>query len=148
MKKIVLLLVFFISALCCYAQSMSETGEYGSNLPVYSGLSFSRFGGIFPGNTTVFGKSIGKLSLNINPAKGEIPDLGLTKYATYKKESFFDTNIGPIILLIAGITGMIVGPIVSATSESNDGLMAGIFIFSFVGIGATAGSITWVILKD
>lgn len=136
MKKIVLFSLFCTLALCCYAQEGMKNDENNEATQIYSDLSLPLLG--FDNSSrfksTMFGRSL----------VWEQADLGLTKYANYRNKSFFETNIGPRVCIVVGAVAMIVGPIMSATSDSSSSSahIPGVITFSF-GLGAFVGGLIW-----
>ena len=146
MKKISLLLLFFTLSLCCYAQGLLNTGKNNEITPLYSGLSLSLFGfdnglGV---QKNLFGYPIMNTARTDNSTVLRSANFRINKLADYKNKSFFDTDIGPWICIIAGAAAMISAPIVGA-SEGKDShsYVVPICLFSF-GLGAVVGGFIWL----
>jgi len=147
MKKIVLLFMFFSMVLCCYAQERLNIVENNEVKPLYSGLSLPLFGFDNSLGTpkNIFGNSFGNTALVNGSTLWKSPYFRITKYADYDPTPPPKTKIGPWICIIVGAATMIVGPIMSATSDSSssDAHIPGIIVFS-IGAGVTAGGIIWL----
>lgn len=149
MKKIVLLFLFCTLALCCYAQEGLKTGESYEVTSLYSGLSLPLFGfsGGLAARTNIFSHSAGNPALSNGSMLWEQQNWRLTKNAEYENKSIFDNDIGPYVLMIGGAVAMIVGPIITATSEGNDGYYTGVGIFG-MGLGISiAGLVLLIVLN-
>jgi len=137
MKKSFLLFLFLcISVMCCFAEdnnTLPLLSDFGLSTPLFSS------NGALPTQTSGFGFSTTNPVLSSNT-------LGLTRYADYERESFFDAS-KPVFqygLIIGGGVLMAVAGILGAANPDGD-YVVNILLFSF-GLGAMAGGFVWIIL--
>jgi hypothetical protein len=147
MKKIVLFFLFCSLALFCYSQETSKIIVNNEVTPIYSGFSLQYFGlgNSLGTRTTIFGHQLMNTTLSNNSSVWESANYKIINYSDYDNKSFSETKIGPWICIIAGTAAMIIGPLMSATSDSSSTTshLPGIIVFSF-GAGAVAGGLIWL----